>query len=84
MPGSGIPHAIFLPRQKRQASSGFFSGVFLRCRKLRPIDGDGTEFSRNSVVGGVDGQGVMGDATDGLGCDWSVSCGRSRSLQSDD
>lgn len=64
LPGSGAPHAIFLPRQKRQASGGFFSGVIFGGRELRPIDGEGAEFKRNSVGGGVDGEGVTGDAAD--------------------
>jgi hypothetical protein len=42
---------IFLP-QKRKARAGFFSW------KVRSIDGDGTEFKRNSVGGDLDGQGV--------------------------
>ena len=81
MPGNGAPHAIFLPRQKRQASDGFFSRV-LEGWELRPIDGDGAEFRRNLVGGGVDGQGVTGDGSDGAGCDW-LSCGESKSLRSD-
>ena len=71
MPGMGAPHAIFLPRQKRQARVGFFSGgVFeLEGRELRPIDGDGADFKRNSVGRDVDGLSVTGDVADGLGCD---------------
>ena len=53
--GNGGPHVSFLPRQKRQASGGFFSSVFLEGKELRPIDGDWAEFKRNSVGGGVDG-----------------------------
>ena len=84
MPGNGAPHAIFLPRQKRQARGGFFSGVLLEGgNELRPIEGDGAEFKRNSVGGGVDGEGGAGDVTDGLGCGWLLSCGDSRSLGSD-
>lgn len=51
MPGKGMPHAIFLPRQKKQARIGFFSNVVseLEGRELRPIEGDGAEFKRNSV-----------------------------------
>lgn len=79
MPGKGAPHAIFLPRQKRQARRGFFTGVLLEGIELRPIDGDGADFERNSVVGVVDGPGV-GDVSDG-GCD-RLSCGESRSLRS--
>jgi len=55
LPGNGGPHAIFLPRQKRQASTGFFSNVFLDGKELRPIDGDCAECKRNSVVD-VDGE----------------------------
>ena len=64
MPGSGSLHAIFLPRQKRQARNSFFSGVsfLLGGKELRPTDGDGAEFSRNSVGGGVDRQGVTGNS----------------------
>lgn len=83
LPGKGAPHAIFLPRQKRQASGGFLSGVFLEGKELRPTDGDGAEFNRNSVRGGVDGEGVTGDVSDRLGCDRLVSCGESRCLRSD-
>jgi hypothetical protein len=83
MPGKGAPHAIFLPRQKRQARGGFFSGVFFEGNELRPIDGDGADFIRNSVGGGVDGEGVTGDASDRLGCGRLLSCGESRSLRSD-
>jgi len=79
MPGKGIPHAIFLPRQKRQARTGFFSGVVLHGKELRPMDGDGADFKRNSVGGDVDGQGVAGDVSDGLGFD-RLSSGDSRSL----
>ena len=79
-PGNGAPHAIFLPRQKRQARGGFVTGVLLEGNELRPVDGDGAEFKRNSVGGGVDGQGVTGDVSDGLRCGWLPSCGESRSL----
>jgi hypothetical protein len=82
MPGKGTPHAIFLPRQKRQASGGFFSRVTWEGRELRPIEGDGAEFERNLVVRGDDGRGVTGNVSDGLGCD-RLSCEESRSLRSD-
>lgn len=86
MPGRGAPHAIFLPRQKRQARGGFFSGVVFDS-ELRPIDGDGADFNRNSVAGDDDEQGVMGDGSDGVGCDrmsWGLSSGgESTSLRSD-
>ena len=48
----GVPHAIFRPRQKRQARISFFSGVFLEDKELGLIDG--AEFKRDSVGGGVD------------------------------
>ena len=83
LPGKGAPHAIFLPRQKRQARGGFLSGVFLEGKELRPTDGDGAEFNRNSVGGGVDGEGVAGDVSYGLGCDPLPSWGESRWLRSD-
>jgi hypothetical protein len=82
LPGKGAPHAIFLPRQKRQARGGFFSNVFLVGRELRPIEGDGADFKRNSVGGGVDGQGATGAVSYELGCEW-LRCGESRSLRSD-
>lgn len=69
LPGNGAPHAIFLPRQKRQASSGFFSGAFLEGSELRPVDGDCADCRRNSVVGSVDGGERMWEVSDGLGCD---------------
>ena len=81
--GNGGPHAIFLPRQKRQASGGFFSGVPLEGKELRPIDGDCAEFKRNSVGGGVDGQEASGDGSDGLGSGWPLCSGDSRWLRSD-
>jgi hypothetical protein len=67
VPGNGGPHAIFLPRQKRQASAGFFSNVFMPVvsKELRPIDGDCTECKRNSVVGGVNGEEGMCDVSNG-------------------
>lgn len=80
MPGKGAPHAIFLPRQKRQARGGFLSGEVLEGKELSPIDGDGAEFKRNSVGGGVDGEGETGVVSDGLGCDRLLSCGESRWL----
>ena len=83
LPGKGAPHAIFLPRQKRQARGGFFSVVFLVDKELRPIDGDGADFNRNSVGGGVDAQGVTGNVSGGIGCDL-MSFGQSRSLRSDE
>ena len=76
MPGKGAPHAIFLPRQKRQARDGFFSGVVLESIELRPNDGDDGDFKRNSEGGGDDGQGVTGNVSDGGGCD-RMSCGLS-------
>ena len=91
MPGKGAPHAIFLPRQKRQARGGFFSGVVLESIELRPNDGDAGDFKRYSAGGGDDGQGVTGvtgDVSDGVGCDrmsCGLSCtGESISLRSDD
>lgn len=66
LPGIGAPHAIFLPLQKRQASGGFLSNEFVEGKELRPIEGDSAEFKRNSVGGGVSGQGVAGDGSDGL------------------
>ena len=81
LPGSGAPHAIFLPRQKRHASGGFFSGVFLDGNELSPIDGDGADFKRNSVGGGVDGRDTC-DVSVGLGCDWPLCSGESRRLRS--
>ena len=82
LPGCGA-HAIFLPRQKKQEKGGFLSGELLGGKELRPIDGDGADFKRNSVCGGVDGQGVTGDVSDGLGFKWLVGSGESRSLRSD-
>ena len=83
-PGNGAPQAIFLPRQKWQARGGFFfSGVFLEGKELRPTDGDGAEFKRNSVAVDVDWEGVAGNVSDGLGSEWLLSCGESRSLRSD-
>ena len=83
LPGNGAPQAIFLPRQKRQARGGFFTGVFLEGKELRPTDGDGADFKRNSVGGGGDGEGMAGNVSEGLGSEWSLSCGESRSLRSD-
>ena len=77
LPGNGGPHAIFLPRQKRHARGGFFSGKFLDGKELRPIDGDFAEFRRNSVGGGVVWRGVRSDVLDGLIYDWSSSFGES-------
>ena len=37
LPGNGEPQAIFLPRQKRQARGGCFTGVFLEGKELRPM-----------------------------------------------
>lgn len=83
LPGNGGPHAIFLPLQKRQASTGFL-GMFVVGKELRPIDGDCAEFKRNSV-GGVNGQGVAyrDNVSDGLGSDWPLISGESRWLRSD-
>ena len=67
LPGNGAPHAIFLPRQKRHASGGFFSGMFLDGKELRPIDGDFGDFKRNSVRGGDAWLDESGDGSDGLG-----------------
>ena len=81
LPGNGGPHAIFLPRQKRQASGGFFSGVIMKGKELRPIDGDCADFKRNSVGGDIDGQAATGNVSDGLGCDWAL--GSEESMRSD-
>jgi hypothetical protein len=68
LPGNGGPQAIFLPRQKKQARVGFFSGVFLDGKELSPIDGDFGELVRNSVRGGVVFEEVASDGSDGIGC----------------
>lgn len=83
LPGNGGPHAIFLPRQKRHASGGFFSGEFLDGRELKPIDGDFGEFRRNSVGGGVVWQDATCDGSDGSGWDWPLSIGELGGLGSD-
>lgn len=41
LPGIGGPHAIFRPRQNKQARGGFFSSCRLLGRGLRGIEGPG-------------------------------------------
>lgn len=71
LPGNGAPHAIFLPRQKKQASGGFFKGMSMGGIVLRLIDGDCANCRRNSV-GGVDGGERMWEVSDGLRCEGGV------------
>jgi hypothetical protein len=79
--GNGGPHAIFLPRQKRHARGGFFSGMFLEGKELSPTEGDFADLRRNSVTGRVVWRGETCDVSDGIGCDW-LSVGEPGRLRS--
>jgi hypothetical protein len=83
LPGNGGPHAIFLPRQKRHASGGFFSGKFLEGKELRPIDGDFGELKRNSVGVGVIRLDGTCNVLDELAYDWLLCFEELEWLRSD-